>query len=319
MKKGAIIRLVIWSIVALVLTAILTVSLLAGSVSTDFDFENELGRDWYIGIMGDIYPDADEYTVLESSTTLTDNITDITIDWTSGTILIEAYDGDRVEISETEPEKESRRLRYRVKDGVLDIKHQKSAIFFGFGTSIKKDLTVKIPKAMAQQMKSVSLDTASANTEIKGVMLSHKLDIDTASGSVTLDGVSTASVDFDGASGGLTCKNCEVTELSADTVSGNINLVGNVTEVDIDSTSGDVNISSSSLPLSINADTVSGDFVLTVPENDGFSAEFDSVSGKFNCDFETTLDDGEYIHKNGSAEYQFESVSGDITVKNYRK
>ena len=60
---------------------------------------------------------------------------------------------------------------------------------------------------------------------------------------------------------------------------------------------------------------VSGNITLTIPEGNGFTAELDTVSGKFNCDLPVVMRGDKRIHGDGSAEFEFDTTSADVTVK----
>lgn len=287
MKNNAVIRIVLWSITALVLTGIL-VGVLAlrdyGLVSWSF-----MGR----------YNDADSYTVGDAS--IEEPVNRLRIDWVSGAIDIAAYDGETVEISETGAADEDEQLRYRVKDGELMIHHQKSRWFFGVSLKTRsKSLTVKIPRDYLESFRSVKIDSTSAKITITELIASEKIEIDNVSGAAELTDIKTALLD-------------------CDTVSGDFTASGEITELDYNSTSGDANITTSVPMRKLEIDTVSGNVTVSIPENNGFTLEFDTVSGDFTAtDFPTIQRDDKRIFGDGSADFEADSVSGDFTVKKYQ-
>ena len=68
-------------------------------------------------------------------------------------------------------------------------------------------------------------------------------------------------------------------------------------------------------PTSIEAETVSGEIILYLPEDTGFTAELDSVSGEFKCDFEVSEKKDRYQSGDSSNYYEFDTVSGDVRIK----
>jgi len=66
----------------------------------------------------------------------------------------------------------------------------------------------------------------------------------------------------------------------------------------------------------MNCDTVSGGVMLTLPENGGFSATLDSVSGDLTVDgFAGSLHRDTFAYGQGGPAYEFDSVSGDVHIR----
>ena len=76
-----------------------------------------------------------------------------------------------------------------------------------------------------------------------------------------------------------------------------------------------MSVSTSVLLEAAECDSVSGNITLTIPEGNGFTAELDTVSGKFNCDLPVIMRGDKRIHGDGSAEFEFDTTSADVTVK----
>lgn len=107
-----------------------------------------------------------------------------------------------------------------------------------------------------------------------------------------------------------------VGELSADTTSGSLTLDGAFETIDFDTTSGALHMTASALPRDISCDTVSGGVTLTLPENGGFSATLDSVSGDLTVDgFTGSLHRDTFVYGQGGPAYEFDSVSGDVHIR----
>ena len=133
---------------------------------------------------------------------------------------------------------------------------------------------------------------------------------------MTLIGGSYETLDFDSTSGDLTVTDAAVGELSADTTSGSLTLDGAFETIDFDTTSGALHLTASALPRDISCDTVSGGVTLTLPENGGFSATLDSVSGDLTVDgFAGSLHRDEFVYGQGGPAYEFDSVSGDVHIR----
>ena len=101
-----------------------------------------------------------------------------------------------------------------------------------------------------------------------------------------------------------------------DTASGSANLNGQVDSISFDSASGDLTVVSSVTPVKIDMDSASGRADITIPTDSQFTAELDSASGGLNVEgFSGNSKKDSYICGNGSAEYEFSTASGDVTIR----
>lgn len=288
MKRNAIARIVIWSLVAVLLISLLIVGINC-SPSSFFT------GDWSFGIIGVTYKNSALYNV--GGGTVTDEFQSIKVNWTNGKINIESYDGEDTVISETEVAEKENKLRWRVEDGVLKIQQMAAGMRFGLKKTPKKTLTVKIPSSAAEKLKSVNTDSVSAEVNIIGVAASGKIEIDTVSGSAELKNIKTARLDID-------------------TVSGEVNAEGEISELESDSVSGDITVSSA-VPLEkLDCDSTSGNIRLTIPKNSGFTLKADTVSGDISCGLPAVSESkNRRVCGDGSADFETDTVSGDLIIK----
>ena len=289
MKKGAIARIIIWSLVALLLTA-----LLISGIFFDFSSFSKSG-DWAFGVTGITYKNADNYTV--GGGTVTEEFNGVDIEWTNGSVNIETYDGESTVISETQVSDEINKLRWLVEDGVLKIHPIAAGMRYGFTKIPTKKLTVKIPTAVADKLKFVSTDSTSAEISINGITVSDKIEIETVSGGARLENVKAPKLDID-------------------TVSGDIRADGEITELESESVSGDITVSTTVPLKKLEGDSTSGDITLFLPENSGFTLETDSVSGDINCELPTVSEKkNRRVCGDGSGKFKTDTVSGDLFIK----
>lgn len=312
MKKSAIARIVIWSVVALVLTGILISSLVIFKKGFWASFLNESIIDSF-RYETHIYDNENEY-IAGSSAVISEQITNIEVDWISGNVRISAYDGDKVQFEEKSNNEfeEKYQLRYRVKGDTLYIKPCKS--MRTFSKIPDKDLEISIPYDLALVMNKIDVETASAEISLAEIT-ARELDFSTASGDVWLEKCSAVDMDIENVSGYINLTETNADNLDAEFVSSNIEIMGTVGRLNVESVSGNVYLVSDTAPNSVDVQTVSGDIKFEIPENDGFSIELDSVSGKITSDFPLTLNKGTKIYGNGSRDYEFETVSGDVSIK----
>ncbi len=287
MKRNAIARIIIWSLVAVLLTSLLVVGI-SSSPSSFFT------GDWSSGIIGVTYKNSALYNV--GGGTVTDEFHSIKVNWTNGKINIEAYDGEDTVISETEVAEKENKLRWRVEDGVLKIQQMAAGMRFGLKQTPKKTLTVKIPSNVAEGLKAVTSDSVSAEVTITGISASDKIEIDTVSGGANL-------------------KNIKTEKLDIDTVSGSIKAAGEFTELESDSVSGDVTVSSATPLKKLDCDSTSGNIRLTIPKNSGFTLKADTVSGDISCGLPTVSEsNNRRVCGDGSADFETDTVSGDLII-----
>ncbi len=287
MKRNAIARIIIWSLVAVLLTSLLVVGI-SSSPSSFFT------GDWSLGGIGVTYKNSALYNV--GGGTVTDEFQSIKVNWTNGKINIEAYDGEDTVISETEVAEKENKLRWRVEDGVLKIQQMAAGMRFGLKKTPKKTLTVKIPSNVAEGLKAVTSDSVSAEVTITGISASDKIEIDTVSGGANL-------------------KNIKTEKLDIDTVSGSIKAAGEFTELESDSVSGDVTVSSATPLKKLDCDSTSGNIRLTIPKNSGFTLKADTVSGDISCGLPTVSESkNRRVCGDGSADFETDTVSGDLII-----
>lgn len=287
MKRNAIARIIIWSLVAVLLTSLLVVGI-SSSPSSFFS------GDWSLGAMGVTYKNSALYNV--GGGTVTDEFQSIKVNWTNGKINIEAYDGEDTVISETEVAEKENKLRWRVEDGVLKIQQMAAGMRFGLKKTPKKTLTVKIPSNVAEGLKAVTSDSVSAEVTITGISASDKIEIDTVSGGANL-------------------KNIKTEKLDIDTVSGSIKAAGEFTELESDSVSGDVTVSSVTPLKKLDCDSTSGNIRLTIPKNSDFTLKADTVSGDISCGLPTVSESkNRRVCGDGSADFETDTVSGDLII-----
>lgn len=283
-SASAVVRIVIWSVVFCMLTGVLVVSLWGHSGFS-------LGID---GVIGYHYDDRG-YQVGNGTTSQT--ITDLTIDWVSGSVTVTQAEGDEIVISEDFRGEEESRLRWKVEDGELTVKFCGPS-WFGMDVEGDKNLTVAIPAAMLGNLDEIHVTTVSSTQDIR--VSARELEIDTVSGGVTVMG---------------TYRSVEM-----DTVSGNVNFDGAFKEGDFDGVSAKAKIRMREQADSLDMDTVSGDLTLILPDNTtGFRVNADSISGYVDVrdfTYECGLDDK---WGDGSMEINVDSVSGKLIVEKETK
>ncbi len=290
MKTSAIIRIIAWSVIAIFLTVVL-VNVINGNGMN-------LGalRGFNINFSGYSFENINKYSVAEDTVNVKD-IKNIDIDWISGKVRIEEYDGDSIQFYEESSSNlsEDNKMRYLAENGTLKIKFKKPyKSIISFNNYLNKTLVIRMPSSGENNLNEFTLDVVSASVEI--------------------DALKADKVSIEAVSGDITIKNLISDKLDVETVSGDMNVHANVDSVDFESVSGDLVLDLENCPRGIDAEAVSGRVDIFLPENDGFTVRYDSVSGKFKCDFEVSITKKEAVYKNGKAKFDIETVSGGINV-----
>ena len=321
MKKTAIIQIVIWSVVLVLLLGVLAAYLLGGFQGwAPFHFSINSGFH---------YQDASSYSI--GSCTINEAVSDLNIRWINGSVTIDRYDGKEISVTEERNLQEDDQLRWHLQDGVLTIQPRKAFWFLRFHSFPEKNLVIRIP-ADWSTLNKVSIDVTSSTVDlaklgitqldIDGVsgtvtlsdLQTQEMKIDTVSGGVLLNNVAGNSLKIDEVSGEVTCRDTKLSSLDCDTVSGSTSFSGSLENLNYNAISGNVKIECDQQLRQIHTDTVSGSLAVTMPEGTGFTAKMDSVSGSFSSDFPLVIKEDQRIYGDGSADYSFDSVSGDVTL-----
>ena len=169
----------------------------------------------------------------------------INIDWTSGLVTVELYDGQGIELSETmmDGSDVSLKMEWRVNedDSTLDIRSQPQLL----SVSEEKHLMLKLPRSMV--LHELDIDTVSAAVSVdltdEDTLTLDELDVTSVSGAVSVNAANAASISLSTTSGAIS-GSVRTQELEADSVSGNVDLTLDIlpTELDIETSSGPVTL-----------------------------------------------------------------------------
>lgn len=205
-------------------------------------------------------------------------IKEIELNWPVGAISVVEHDANTIIFTESSGKEieVDDQLRYIVKDGKLEIRYSKRDIDPEdfFGGGLEKNIELKIPKTM-KLVQTMEINTVSSELQIM----------------LELAG-----------------------DLKINTVSGDVDIKGRYRDIECDGVSGEIEMNLSEVPKELDVNTVSGEVRLTIPENPGFEAEHESVSGDFTCEFPVTSSKDRAVYKNPVSSFKFDSVSGDVSI-----
>lgn len=305
-KNYSIFKIIIWSIIVIFLMSVLVSGIKFNSIDL-FKFN-----------FGNIHNfDSSEYLSGNSEVDASD-ITDIEINWIDGSVNIDVYDGNTIKFYEECKNElsDSDLLHYYSKSNKLKIEYsgtKKIPIFIG-GSNLKKSLTVQIPESMLVQFNDLNIEAVSSNVNISNIN-SKYIDIENISGNILLNNIAVDKIDIDTTSGDIDSDNIIIKKSSnIDTISGSAILNGSISAIEFDSTSGDLKVVSDICPNEADTDTTSGNISLSIPDNSGFSYSFDGVSGKMKCDFPSSGESDEGKYGDGTSDFSFDTISGDVYI-----
>ncbi|MCD7804043.1 MAG: DUF4097 domain-containing protein [Oscillospiraceae bacterium] len=211
----------------------------------------------------------------------TSGITDIEIDWHSGSVTVIPYSGTTIQVSETSAStiSSSNVLYYTVnKYGELKIIFIKANNFSSAG--ISKDLTVYIPTSMS--LDELSIEATSADiviSDAQGTLSVRDLSVETTSGNSTIKGIT-------------------ATEMSAD------------------ATSGAISISSCTISQELDIEITSGSATIALPSGTGYTLEYETTSGTVTASGSSLKGEGRTTVGTGNLKIDVETTSGNVTITN---
>ncbi len=196
MKRNAIARIIVYSLVALVLTGILCGTLVSNQFI--FNFSSISGTQ----VHGEGNADAH----------ITKNIH---INWAAGNVVIKRQDVDQIIFRETSDKTIKNPMTYTWKDDTLTLNHSRASISFGINNPPEKDLVVIVPEdwkcdeleingtaldimLVDMSVQDLEVDGAGINLSITGYV--YEMSVDGAGCTIYLDtSYITKHISIDGA------------------------------------------------------------------------------------------------------------------------
>ncbi len=302
MKTSAILRIVLWSIVALLLLGLLICGIVGVPIFGGLSFG------------GFSYENSELYSVGPGSADPA-QVQELEVHWISGDVRISLYDGETVQFSETADRalEEKEQLHYLLRDGKLILQFRASQAFgFALRSSLQKSLEIRLPRSMAETLRRLSADSVAASIALEEGVSAQTVELESVSGGVTLSGTQAARLSVETVSGSVNATDVTADTVETEAISGTVRLAGSFGSLQQESVSGEIEVRTSTPLRSFDAETVSGNIRLTLPEGGGFTAQHDSVSGDFICDFAVQSREDQATYLDGSADIRMETVSGDM-------
>ena len=264
-------------------------------------------------------------------TVQTKDLKELTIDWISGSVIVEITDGEVIRITETasEPIQEKDALRYGVSGGKLRIQACKKN---HLGKLPVKQLTVSLPRSLVDGLKELEIDTVSASVSAGELQL-EELDVNTVSGQVMIQNIAANEGEMDSVSGDVTLRDCSFDSLRMNSVSGLASLTGTAPkikassvsgsvqlwlneskEVRVNTMSGHVALTFYEMPKEVHVDTTSALTSIYLPKDASCTVNLDSMSGTLLQNMQE-VGSKQLILAEGEAQFDIDSMSGDVWIQ----
>lgn len=287
MKRNAIVRIVLYSLIITILLTLLFFGL---------GVRNLFGKRSTVTPVETVVSTLTE-SPLESGNKLTfnpDSVQDLKIEWAAGSIAIFPADVEEITVFESDVSDSKYTMVCKTHGNTLILRFCDDNWEHGFRVKgISKDLTIMVPRNW--QCSSLEIDAASASVEVNGLTIRE--------------------VEFDGASGKCEFSNCTVDIMDLDTASGDIEFYGSLNILECDAASASFTGVLTNHPTRLDMETMSGDLDITLPEDCGFTVNLDGLRTNFTSDYPTTVKNGDQVYGDGSCRINISAMSGDVCLR----
>lgn len=328
------------AIIAAVLCGTVLLITIAGCIAGVSIIKSITGRDGFISsIVGNAMENGVEYSFGDDDTGFNnaytgsnsysvpaDGIDKIRVEWVSGLVRVQPYEGTDIKLDEMSNDNisEEYALRYKIADGKLTVRFCKKHTWYGVDAAMlnldeiikPKELVVSVPRAMLESGEmDIQLDGVSNDAYISSAKL-NGLNVNGISGSIAIENVSAKDMDLDTVSGLIDVSDCAVDAIKVVSISGEMTIGGIFGSARLNSTSGAVWFTDGSDGIKeLEIGTVSGDVTMQLPESAGFNMMVSTVSGDVSSVFEFVKNGSNYVYGDASADFDIDTVSGDITIQ----
>lgn len=287
MKAGLIGKIVVSSLIAIVLIGILIFGL-----NTRFGFEDFIDKAKDSG-------SAAEGGKSYSYTAPIEDVEGLNIQWVDGPIVLEFCEGEEIIITEscTEALRDEDKLKLDTSGDTVKVNWNGSSWKQWSGFMNKsKSLKVELPKKL--KLSELEIGAASSSIDLSGIYVEDKISLNSTSGTIKAEDLRAPEISlsnisgdidaknlltnqgkFQSVSGGIKIRDLTGKDVSANSVSGNVELMGNFEAINAGSVSGSITAITGILPEKTDLEAISGKISLSLPENDGFLLDDDSIVG----------------------------------------
>ena len=291
MKKSVKITLLVAAVLVGLGLCIAVVGVLMGGRISDLRNTYYDGREWHHGDALDGSYTGGEIRVPAES------ITALSIDWVAGDVKIMVTDGEEIVVTEHVDRGIPEEYALCVEtDNTLRIRYSNDV----WGIDMpEKDLTVLLPRTVAENLTEVDLSGVSADFAVGKLTVRDAFSFDTTSGKLEMQSM-----------------NAPQAKATVSSVSGKVELDGSFREVKAGSTSGEIDLMLRNAPAAVEVSTVSGEVDAELPAGTGFTLDYSTVSGELEYDFPLTKSkDGKFVCGDGACRIEVGTTSGSLSVE----
>ena len=291
MKKSVKITLLVAAVLVGLGLCIAVAGVLMGGRISDLRNTYYDGREWHHGDALDGSYTGGEIRVPAES------ITALSIDWVAGDVKIMVTDGEEIVVTEHADRGIPAEYALLLEaDNTLRIRYSNDV----WGIDMpEKDLTVLLPRTVAENLTAVDLSGVSADFAVGKLTVRDAFSFDTTSGKLEMQSM-----------------NAPQAKATVSSVSGNVELDGSFREVKAGSTSGEIDLMLRNAPAAVEVSTVSGEVDVELPAGTGFTLDYSTVSGELEYDFPLTKSkDGKYVCGDGACRMEIGTTSGSLSVE----
>jgi len=320
MSKIRIVTIICWVVSALVLIGLL-VWFLTGSI-----FGGRFGwvNNWSFGFnFGNVQNLTGPFEAEGTYTVSTGGINSVEIDWVAGEVTLTPHSGTDIQFTEYAQRnlRDNEKLYYRISDGTLEISFTRRD---RVNRMPPKRLEVLIPQAMSESMYGLDITTISGRVSVQDFSITE-IDIGSVSGAIEIANIDAGNISLESTSGAVNASSVRVRNFDASSVSGAVSLSeiyaaildassisgrveasGEFERVETEAVSGSITIISAVVPVSLNAESVSGSIDVHIPNQGEITVSHSSVSGRFSSDVPVLMQSG--------AAFRFATVSGAVRI-----
>lgn len=263
----------------------------------------------------------------------------IDISWVSGPVEVRAYDGPEIRVTEyaKRPLRDGQMLMMQNSDGKLIIRWSREKVSFGI-MSWPKHLIVELPQAVAAKIENFKCANVSGKVYVTGMagedftvsstsgaiyvggVTAEDLRINSVSGKLEAECVSAEDLHVNTTSGSIRLHNFAAQDVRLDSVSGSIEAAGNAEKFKFNTVSGSQHLTVAQCPEEASFNSVSGSVHFILPENQGFTAKYSSMSGRFETNFPVCGGTaggkkGKVTYGSGDAMFSLGTMSGSMKLE----
>lgn len=170
----------------------------------------------------------------------------------------------------------------------------------------------------AVHLSNLAVTTASGRIKADTMLDAGTMNIGTASGAITLDGVKGDNIRIHATSGSVRVEYAEGKH-DLSTVSGSVKLFGGTGSGSLSTTSGSIDARYDRVDGDIRAECASGSVYVEVPADAAFDFQASTVSGRISTFFDDQIDNDKYKARGkvngGGHRLELKTISGSIKVK----